>query len=89
LLSTGSRNGYERDFTLRYIEDLMEDWLKCQISPLVKYRQNQNQKIPINLYLYHTNQLVSTDWRLRGASNWSANWETESHPGPAEKHTRS
>ena len=21
----------------------MEDWLKCQISPLVKYRQNQNQ----------------------------------------------
>ena len=20
----------------------MEDWLKCQISPLVKYRQNQN-----------------------------------------------
>ena len=22
----------------------MEDWLKCQISPLVKYRQNQNQK---------------------------------------------
>ena len=22
----------------------MKDWLKCQISPLVKYRQNQNQK---------------------------------------------
>ena len=22
----------------------MEDWLKCQISSLVKYRQNQNQK---------------------------------------------
>ena len=21
----------------------MEDWLKCQISSLVKYRQNQNQ----------------------------------------------
>ena len=21
----------------------MEDWLKCQISPLVKYRQNQNK----------------------------------------------
>ena len=21
----------------------MEDWLKCQISPLVKYRQNPNQ----------------------------------------------
>jgi len=21
----------------------MEDWLKCQISTLVKYRQNQNQ----------------------------------------------
>ena len=23
----------------------MEDWLKCQISSLVKYRQNQNQII--------------------------------------------
>ena len=23
----------------------MEDWLKCQISPLVKYRQNQNQRL--------------------------------------------
>jgi len=23
----------------------MEDWHTCQISPLVKYRQNQNQRI--------------------------------------------
>jgi len=21
----------------------MEDWLKCKISPLIKYRQNQSQ----------------------------------------------
>ena len=31
------------DFTIEliYIEGLMEDLLKCQISPLVKYRQNR------------------------------------------------
>ena len=29
----------------------MEDWLKCQISPLVKYRQNQNCIPPIVLTL--------------------------------------
>ena len=27
----------------------MEDWLKCQISSLVKYRQNQYQKY--NVYI--------------------------------------
>ena len=44
LVLVGSRNGFERDFTieLNEIEGLMEGWLKCQISPLVKYRQNQN-----------------------------------------------
>ena len=43
LVLVGSRNGFERIFTikLKWIEGLMEDWLKCQISPLVKYRQNQ------------------------------------------------
>ena len=43
LVLVGSRNGFERDFTiaLKGIEGLMEDWLKCQISLLVKYRQNQ------------------------------------------------
>ena len=32
------------------IEVLMEDWLKCQITPLVKYRQNQNQNTPAIWY---------------------------------------
>jgi len=43
----GSRNRLEPDFTIKLnkIEGLMEDWLKCQISLLIKYRQNQNQKI--------------------------------------------
>jgi len=42
LVLAGSRNGFEHDFTivLNQIEGLMEDWLKCQIRPLVKYRQN-------------------------------------------------
>ena len=26
----------------------MEDWLKCQISPLIKYRQNQNQTFTLS-----------------------------------------
>ena len=34
----GSRNGFERDFTIE-IEGLMEDRHKCKISSLVKYRQ--------------------------------------------------
>ena len=42
LVLVGSMNGFEHDFTieLKKIEGLMmKDWLKCQISPLVKYRQ--------------------------------------------------
>ena len=33
----GSRNGFERDFTieLTYIQGLVEDWLTCQTSLLV------------------------------------------------------
>ena len=44
LVLVGSRNGFERDFTieLKWNEGLMEDWLKCQIISLVKYRQNPN-----------------------------------------------
>ena len=38
LVLVGSKNGFEPDFT---IEGLMEDWLKCQLSTLVKYRQNR------------------------------------------------
>jgi len=47
LVLDGSRNGFERDFTieLKSIEGLMKDWLKCQISPLVQYRQNQTVKL--------------------------------------------
>ena len=35
LLLVGSRNEFEGDFTieLKWIEGLIEDWLKCQISP--------------------------------------------------------
>ena len=44
LVLVGSRNRFERGFTikLKQIEGLMKDWLKCQLSPLVKYRQNKN-----------------------------------------------
>ena len=37
-----SRNGFECDFKLElnYIEGVMEDWLRYEISFLVKYRQN-------------------------------------------------
>ena len=40
-------NGFDRDFTieLNLSQGLMEDWRKCQISPLVKYR-------PTNIYKY-------------------------------------
>ena len=46
LVLVGSRNGFELDITieLNHNVGLMEDWLKCQISPLVKYRQNQKPK---------------------------------------------
>ena len=41
LVLVDSSNGFERDFTieLKSTVGVMEDWLKCQISPLVKYRQ--------------------------------------------------
>ena len=29
----------------------MEDWLKCQISSLVKYRQNQKQNVAQQSYI--------------------------------------
>ena len=43
LVLVGSRNGFECDFTikLKYTEGLMDDLLKCQISRLGKYCQNQ------------------------------------------------
>jgi len=45
LVLVGSRNRLYRNFTiqLKCIEDLLEDLLKCQISTLVKYRQNQTK----------------------------------------------
>ena len=44
----------------------MKDWLKCQISPLVKYRQNQKHieqsSLSLILYLVHTiNNFVLND----------------------------
>ena len=39
----------------------MEDWLKCQISPLVKYRQKHNQKsysLKEDLGLFITGTLI-------------------------------
>ena len=38
---------------------LMEDWFKCQISPLVKYRQNQT-KMFLSLRYYHKGELSVT-----------------------------
>ena len=45
LVFVDSRKGFERDFTieLKLIESLMENWLKCHISPLVKYRQKKTK----------------------------------------------
>ena len=42
LVLVGSRKGFERDFTIKlnWVEGLMVDWLKCQISPLIEYSQN-------------------------------------------------
>ena len=44
LVLVGFRNGFERNFTteLKQIEGLMEDWLKCHISPLDKYMFKTN-----------------------------------------------
>ena len=33
LVLVGFRNGFECDFTIELFEVLMEDWLKCQMSP--------------------------------------------------------
>ena len=33
LVLVGFRNGFERVFTIEFFEVLMEDWLKCQMSP--------------------------------------------------------
>ena len=48
---TGSRNGLEREFTieLKQIKGPMQNRLNCQISPLVKYRQNKT-KTNLNTY---------------------------------------
>jgi len=56
LVLVGSRNGFERDFTieLNEIEGLMED---CKISSFVKYRQTQNQ-ILVCLYFVLTGNIV-------------------------------
>ena len=55
LVLVGSRNGFERDFTieLNYIQGLMEDWLKCQTSPLVKYHQKKRKKFCSVLCKWH------------------------------------
>jgi len=51
LLSTGWFQEWIRAWFHNWtkIKGLMEDWLKCQISPLVKYRQNQTKLNIINL----------------------------------------
>ena len=56
----GSRNRLEPDFTIKLnkIEGLMEDWLKCQISPLIKYRQNQK--------IHYYNTTDATSQKIRG-----------------------
>ena len=45
LILVASRNGFKLDFTIKvnWIEGHMEDWLKCQISAIVKYHQNQTE----------------------------------------------
>ena len=57
----GSRHKFKGDFAikLKQIEGLMEDWIECQISPLVKYCQN------ITKYLYLCTNTVNfcfQDW---------------------------
>ena len=36
----------------------MEDWLKCQISSLVKYRQNQKNPFIVIIYLTYIRKCV-------------------------------
>ena len=50
LVLVGSRNRFEREFTIKL--KWIEGWLKCQISPLVKYRQ-KNKKTYIYPYCRH------------------------------------
>ena len=54
LVLVGSRNGFEREFTieLKYIEGFMEDWLKCQISPLVKYQHQHFNIVLFQNYVF-------------------------------------
>ena len=56
LLLVGSKNGFECDFTieLKWIEGLMEDWLKCQISPLVKWCLNKNKTYLISIIIWNS-----------------------------------
>ena len=45
----------------------MEDWLKCQISPLVKYRQNQtkpNQATNVYVSVLSVFQDKEKNWKL-------------------------
>ena len=43
----------------------MEDWLKCQISPLVKYRQNQPKVI---VYIANITELLSYTLHVKQVS---------------------
>ena len=39
----------------------MEDWLKCQISPLIRYRQNQQKKrVPKTIFYPPANNKVNS-----------------------------
>ena len=68
----------------------MEDWLKCQISPLVKYRQNQTPKLvtlltrifcsvilelyDMNVSVYYKN--MYSDWVITRVSSFWINFVT-------------
>jgi len=68
LVLVGSRNGFECDFTikLKYTEGLMDDLLRCQISRLGKYCQNQIHFFlelywPIKLSIYAVHVLLISE----------------------------
>ena len=42
----------------------MEDWLKCQISPLVKYRQNQNQNTIHDVFISLLFNIILLYWMI-------------------------
>jgi len=46
----------------------MEDWLKCQISPLVKYRQNQKTKTMAIIIVYAD---MAIQWSLLELDDWN------------------